>query len=475
MQDNIFRKYDIRGKVGLGSSAEFDLDKTYDLGMALAYFFLKHRPEIKTVAIGMDGRSHSPIIKDALRDAMQDSGLDVVFIGVCPSPVLYFTLHNKIDNKNIDAGLMVTASHNPKEYNGIKICFNKKNVWGDQVQEIKELFKEKKRVLSGVKGSCCEQAVIPQYIQWLKKHFNNLVGMDLSVVVDCGNGVGGTIMPQLIEQMEWKNIQTLFQEVDGDYPNHEADPVVYENMRFVKEALEKTDAQIGIGLDGDCDRMAPMTKNGELVTGDKLLAVYAKPILQDNPGASIVCDIKASSGLLEIVENMGGKISLSPSGHSIVKKLMSEQGALLGGELSCHFFFADRYFGYDDAFYSMMRLFEILVKDKKSLQELISLFPKKISTPEMRIECADNKKKEVVQQVKLLFEKKPNVTLVTIDGVRAIMDYGWGILRVSNTQPAVSLRLESSTEEGLEKVKHDFYNAMSPHFDQDVLKEHMVI
>jgi len=463
MKDSIFRKYDIRGKVG----TEIYLDKVYDLGLALAHYFLQKNPELKTVAIGMDGRTHSPDVKLHLAKAMNDSGLDVFFIGVCPSPVLYFTLFNK----NIDAGLMITASHNPKEYNGIKICLNKKMVCGDEIQKIKGFFKEGESTIAFIKGSYSEQDMIEPYVAWMKEHFKHLVGMDLSAVVDCANAVGGTVMPKLIKAMEWKNIKLLFEEVDGDYPNHEADPVIAENMRFVKDILLMSDIDVGIGFDGDCDRMAPMTKDGELVAGDTLLAVYAQQILKENPGAAIVGDIKASSGFIDVVKVWGGKPCLSPSGHAIVKKCMKQNDALLGGELSCHFFFADRYFGYDDGFYAMMRLFEIMIGLQKSLKELISVFPKKISLPEMRIKCADDKKEDIVEKVKTLFAKRDDVTLITIDGVRATMEYGWGILRVSNTQPVVSLRMESDTPEGLKKVKQDFYHAMKPHFDTCFLKE----
>ncbi|MFC1841813.1 phosphomannomutase/phosphoglucomutase [Candidatus Dependentiae bacterium] len=463
MKDNVFRKYDIRGKVG----SELELDKMYDLGKALAYYFLKHKPETKTVALGMDGRTHSPDIKKSLSDAMLDSGLDVVFIGVCPSPVLYFTLHKE----EVDAGLMITASHNPKAYNGVKICLGKKMVWGQEIQELKKMFHEKKQISSSAKGGYREKDMIDPYIDWMKEHFPSLVGMDLSAVVDCGNGVAGTVMPSLIKKMEWKKVKTLFEKVDGDYPNHEADPVVPENMRFVKDFLQREHVDVGIGLDGDCDRMAPMTKRGELVPGDKLLAVYAKPIIKKYPGAVVVCDIKASEGLAEFVKNVGGNFFMSPSGHSIVKKYMHEHNALLGGELSCHFFFLDRHFGYDDGFYSMMRLFEIMVESGKSLQELIADFPKKCSLPEMRIQCPDDKKKYVVEGVKSLFEKRADVKIITIDGVRVVMDYGWGILRVSNTQPVISLRMEAETKEGLQKVKKDFYDAMRPYFERDFLKK----
>jgi len=463
MKDSVFRKYDIRGIVG----SELNLDNVYDLGKAIAYYFLQNKPETKTVVLGMDGRTHSPEMKKHLCNALLDSGLDVIFIGVCTSPVVYFSLFNE----PVDAGLMITASHNSKEYNGIKICLDKKMVWGQEVQKIKELFQDSRCIETDKKGSYTEKNIIDPYINWMKEHFPHLVGMDLSAVVDCGNGAAGAVMPQLVEKMEWKGVKLLFAEVDGNYPNHEADPTVEKNMQDVKKVLSESDMQVGIGFDGDCDRMAPMTKSGELVSGDKLMAIYAKPFLKKHPNAPIVFDIKASAGLIDFVKTCGGTVCLSPSGHSIIKKYMKENNALLGGELSCHFFFADRYFGYDDGVYAMLRLFEIMLESKKSLQQLVADFPKKCSTPEFRIHCPDEKKREVVKEAKTLFANREHVNVITIDGVRATMEYGWGILRVSNTQPAVTLRLESDTKEGLEKVKEDFYNVMKPHFDDAFLKE----
>jgi len=465
MTDNIFRKYDIRGKVG----SELSIEGIYDLASAIAYYFVQKNPGMKTVVVGMDGRNHSPDIKDKVCKALMDSGLNVIFIGTCASPVLYFALF-KIP---VDAGLMITASHNSKEYNGIKICLGKDMVWGDEIQKIKKLFIDGKHIVADQKGKYSKENMIKPYVDWMRENFKNLIGMKLSAVIDCGNGAAGTVLPLLVKKMEWKNVTLLFDQVDGNYPNHEADPVVEENMLYVKNVLAESDIEVGIGLDGDCDRMAPMTKSGELVSGDKLLAVYAKPILEENSGACVVFDVKSSSGLIEFLKKFGGVPFMSPTGHAIIKTYMKKNNALLAGELSCHFFFADRYFGYDDGIYAMLRLFEIILNSGKSLQELISVFPKKFSSPEMRIECPDNKKKKVVEHAKKIFEKRDDVELITIDGIRVVMNYGWGILRVSNTQPAVSLRFESDSIEGLHKVRDDFFDAMKVDFDEDYLKKEM--
>lgn len=457
MQDVIFREYDIRGKVG----TELIIEDAYDLACAIAYFLVHKNPSVKTVAVAMDGRTHSPAICNEVTRALQDSGLNVLFVGMCPTPALYFALRML----PVQAGLMVTASHNPAEYNGMKVCLGTASVWGKDIQEIKHLFKDRQKVVTTTRGTYTEQLIIPRYVAWLADHFAHLKHMKLSAVVDCGNGAGGMVMPQLIQAMEWKHVQLLYQEVDGTYPNHEADPTIEKNMRDVKNILATTDTCVGIGLDGDCDRMAPMAKSGFLVPGDQLLALYAQAVVHEHPGAAVVFDVKVSSGVIELLEKMGAMPCMSPAGHSIIKEQMKLHHALLGGELSCHFFFADRYFGYDDAFYAMMRLFELLVQSGKSLDELLGAIPKKVSSPEYRVKCPEDKKVPIVAAVKDLFAKRDDAKLITIDGVRATLPYGWGLVRVSNTQPALTIRFESDSQQGLQQVKQDFYTALQPYFD----------
>ncbi len=465
MKDTIFRVYDIRGKVG----SELIIDDVYDLASAIVYHFSQQNPDIKTFAIAMDGRTHSPAIKEEVCRAIIDSGLDVFFVGTCPSPVLYFAMYTA----PVDAGIMITASHNPGEYNGLKLCLGKGTVWGGQIEEIKRLFHEKKRVNSGRKGAYAEYEIIDRYIDWMVNHFYHLVGSDISVMIDCGNGAAGTVLPQLVDAMKWKNVKLLYPEVDGTYPHHEADPTVEKNMQDLKKILQKEDFDFGLGLDGDCDRMAPMTKDGFLVPGDQLLAVFAQELLKEQPGAAVVFDIKSSGGLVELIESWGAKPCMSPSGHSIIKREMKKNNALLAGELSCHFVFKDRHFGFDDGIYAMLRLFEIVENSGKTVSQLISVFPKKVSSPEMRISCDEDVKWDIVDGVKSVLAKREDIEMITIDGVRATMDYGWGILRASNTQSVVCLRFESDSSRGLHQVKEDFFHAMKPYFDDELLKKEM--
>ena len=290
MQDVVFREYDIRGKIG----QELIIDEMYDLTRAIAYYFVSKNPAVQTVAIGMDGRLHSAAIKQEVCAAFKDSGIDVVFIGICPSPVLYFALHTL----PVDAGIMITASHNPKEYNGLKLCLGTTSLWGAQVKEIASLFKQKKHLGPREEGKYQENFLIDAYIEWLANHFSSLIGATFSAVIDCGNGAGAAVIPALIQRMNWPHVSSLCDTIDGSYPNHEADPVVAENMHEVKHALATSSIAVGIGLDGDADRMAPMSKSGYLVPGDELLALFAKSILAKSPHTAIVCDIKSSVGLL---------------------------------------------------------------------------------------------------------------------------------------------------------------------------------
>ena len=467
MQDVIFREYDIRGKVG----SELSIDKVYDLARAIAYYFVQHNPRVKTVAVGMDGRTHSPLIKDELIRGLTDSGLDVIFVGLCPSPALYFALYTL----PVEAGLMVTASHNPADYNGIKICLGKKSVWGSQVNELLRLYKQRSFLQSTQKGSITEKPIIQTYISWLADHFASLKNIPINAVIDCGNGAGGAVVPLLVEAMGWANVTVLYPEVDGTYPNHEADPVKEKNMADVKKVLGTTQATVGIGLDGDADRMVAMTKDGFLVPGDQMLAIFSKQLLLEYPGASIVLDIKSSSSLLEMLGVWGGRACLSPSGHAIIKDQMRAHKALLGGELSCHFFFNDRYFGYDDGIYAMLRLFELIQQSGKSLEQLVREFPKKWSSPEFRLPCDENKKDAVVQAVKSYFLCVPNSQMITIDGVRVTLPYGWGIVRASNTQAELCVRFESDSCDGLRRIRQDFIAALQPYLSSDVLSDLCVI
>ena len=469
MKDSIFKEYDIRGIVG----KEFSIDDAGIIAKAIVTYILRKGTKTSTIIVGMDGRIHSPQIKERVTEAITSMGINVINVGLCPTPVFYFSLFN---NKKAHSGFIITASHNPKEYNGFKICLDQKSVWGKQIQEIKNLCYSNKpyQKLSSKKGTIKNWNAVDAYINWLEQHFSHLKNLSIPVIIDCGNGTAGVVIPKLIEKMNWKNTKLLFEEVYGAFPNREADPTVLANMQeVIKQLKNDPDLEFGIGFDADCDRVSPITKGGEIVAGDRLLAIYAKQVLLDNPGAAIVFDIKSSQGLIEELKKMGAQDIISPSGHTIIKDAMRKNNALLAGELSGHFFFKHRYFGYDDGIYAMMRLFEILHQTKKSLETLLSAFPVKASSPEYRIECKEEKKAIIVEDVKNHFIKKTGVKAITIDGVRAQLDYGWGLVRASNTQPVISLRFESDSQEGLQKIKNDFIKALLPYFEEGFLKKEL--
>jgi len=463
MKTTIFREYDIRGIVG----DELVIEQVYDLARAIVTFFKKKYPNATTIIVGRDGRTHSPVIFSHITNAITDMGLHVIDIGICPTPATYFAACFL----NIPIALAITASHNPKQYNGIKMV----GVWGAQIQEIKNIFQQKAfdSNISGISGTIRTHDIISDYIEYLANHFSHLKKYPIKAVIDCGNGAAGSVIPELIKKMEWPNIKLLCETVDGTFPNHEADPTVRKNMLDVIEALEQNqELEVALGFDGDADRMNPMTKSGHLVPGDQMLGIYAQYMLKDFPGATVVFDIKSSGGLIDFLTKHNGVPYMSPSGHSIIKERMAATKALLGGELSCHFFFHDRYFGYDDGIYAALRLFEILHATQKTLDQLLQDFPKKVSSPEFRIMClSDSQKTVIVEHVKTIFAARKDLELITIDGVRAHMNYGWGLARASNTQPAISLRFESDTQEGLHHVKTDFFNALQPYFEEQRLRK----
>jgi phosphomannomutase/phosphoglucomutase len=452
MQDHIFRTYDIRGKVGL----ELSVDHVAQLAHAIAHYYRQQDQSVQTVSVGMDGRTHSLAIKEQLVKGLQESGLDVVFIGVCPSPVLYFSQYWL----DVQAAVMITASHNPHEYNGFKICLNKKSVSGVQIQKILKLFKQKVNAKCDKIGDYREHMLVPEYVQFLKQLFPDLVGADVNTVFDTGNGAVGAVLPELVEAMQWKRATLQCIEVDSLQATHEADPTHDNNVLDLKETVLKKHAALGIGFDGDGDRMGAVTGGGRLISGDTLLTLYSEPILQVTKGATVACDIKCSNIVKEMIQKWGGKTQVSPSGHSFIKECMEEHNALIAGELSCHFFFKDRYFGFDDGVYAALRLFELLLQSGTSLEALLAKLPTRKISPELRIDCNQAEGSQIVERLKTYFSLKPNVEITTIDGVRVDTQNSWGLVRASNTQPVICMRFESSTREGLQEIRDAFVEAI---------------
>jgi phosphomannomutase/phosphoglucomutase len=469
MNESIFKEYDIRGII----DTDWTIEEAYDIGRGIFSYMLYNNPLLDRIVIGMDGRLHSADIKKQLIKAAHDSKLDVIDIGLCPTPILYYTLHTT----QVTSGLMITASHNTGEYNGIKICANKKPIWGKELKKIGTIIKERrfyKPVLNRML-TVKQYDAQTSYINFLKKSFVHLIGSSIPLVFDCGNGAAGAIMPTLIKALEFKDATLMFETVDGTFPHHEANPTVKKNMfDLIQTIEEKNNNAIGIGFDGDADRMGVIDENGNLISGDQLLALFAQHIHWKSDSKLIICDIKCSQGLTEALQKYDIDVKMIASGHSIIKNAMAENPhALLAGELSCHFFFADRYFGYDDGIYAALRVIEILHNTGKKMNDLLTFFPQKQSTPEIRITCGEQDKIRIIAAVKETFQSNEAAKIIDVDGIRVQMPYGWGLMRASNTESNFCFRFESDTLEGLQTIQNNFIDALDPLINITSLKEQL--
>lgn len=435
---SIFREYDIRG------IADTDLnDENAELlGLGLGTYYRLNNQD--TVVIGGDVRLSTPRIMATFIKNLQATGCNVIDVGIVPTPVLYFSLfHYDIPN-----GIMVTASHNPKEFNGCKVCANKTSIYGEEIQKIKRIIE--KRQFSSGQGSYEKKDVAPFYIDYLLSSVSIKKG--LKIVIDTGNGTCGPIMERILQRFGVK-FEILFKEPDGNFPNHLPDPTVEKYIKDLIGRVKSEKFDVGIGLDGDGDRIGVIDENGNIIWGDVLLALFAEKIIENQPGAQIIFEVKCSRGLIERIEELGGKPIMYRTGHSLIKAKMKQENAPLAGEMSGHIFFADRYFGYDDAMYASLRLLEIL-SDGKKLSELTLRVPKYFSTPEIRVDTTDDKKFLIVERLKSEFKKR--FKIIDIDGIRVDFGDGWGLVRASNTQPVLVLRFEAKTKNRLDEIKNLF-------------------
>jgi len=373
---------------------------------------------------------------------MISGGLDVVDIGVCPTPVFYFSLFH-LDRQG---GVMITGSHNPSEFNGFKVCAGKETIYGEEIQNLRKLA-EARRFIDG-KGSVSFQEIIPAYQDFILRNIS--LKRKTKVVVDSGNGSAGAVAPQILRGLGCR-VEELYSEVDGRFPNHFPDPTIPDNMKDLIAKVKETGAEVGIAYDGDGDRIGVVDDLGNIIWGDQLMILFARDILQNHPGATIISEVKCSQILYDEIAKHGGRGIMWRAGHSLLKSKMKAEKALLGGEMSGHIFFADRYFGYDDAIYASCRLLEILSQSEKRIPELLSDVPKTFTTPEIRVDCPDDQKFAVVERVKESFRKE--YPIVDVDGVRVLFPDGWGLVRASNTQPILVLRFEAGSVERLEEIR----------------------
>jgi len=432
----IFREYDIRGL----AEGELNPELVTALGKAFGFYIINNGG--KEIAIGRDNRPSSERISKNLIDGIISTGLDVVDVGLVPTPVLYYAV-NTLD---VDGGVMVTASHNPPEFNGFKLLNKKDALFGEQIQEIRKIIEEGE--FPSGDGKLSEKNVDEEYVGEIKKRIK--LKKKLKVVLDCGNGTAGPMAVKVLGEIG-AEIVPLYCEMDGSFPNHLPDPTQEKLMQDLIARVKKENADLGIGIDGDGDRIGVVTAKGEIVWGDKLLALYSREVLKNNPGATIVFEVKCSQLLPEEIERLGGKPLMYKTGHSLIKAKMKEIEAKLAGEMSGHMFFADNWFGFDDAIYSGARLLQILSGSERNLGEIIGEMPKYYSSPEIRLDCADDVKFKVVEKLREIFKEKHEV--IDIDGARVLFGDGWGLVRASNTQPKIIVRYEAKSEERLEEIR----------------------
>ena len=432
---SILREYDVRGIVGdtLSEADARALGKSY-AALALS-------EGAKRVAVGRDGRLHSPSLEAALIDGLTASGLDVVQVGMGPSPMLYFA----VATLGVDGGIQVTGSHNPADYNGFKMLLNGRSVYGE---EIKALGR-RAEVADWVEGAgeVTTADVIPAYIDALLKGFD---GQAYRIGWDNGNGAGGEILDRLLKRLPGEH-HTLYTDVDGTFPNHHPDPTVEANLADLKALVAEKNLDFGIAFDGDADRIGAVDAQGRVIWGDQLLMVLAAPVLKEIPGATIIADVKASQTLFDRIAEMGGTPLMWKTGHSLIKSKMKETGSPLAGEMSGHIFFKHQWYGFDDAIYAAIRLIRAVSESGKSLTQLKDEMPPSIATPELRFPVDDTRKFAVVDEVAARLAAD-GATVDTTDGVRVKTDDGWWLLRASNTQDVLVARAEATDQAGLDRL-----------------------
>lgn len=455
INEDIFREYDVRGVAG----RDIDRDVAVSIGKSFAHLLADSNPNAKCVSVGRDVRLSSNDLSSGIIEGIVSSGMDVYDIGTCPTPLQYFSLFHL----GLDGGIMVTGSHNPPEYNGFKVSIGKDTIYGENIQRLKTIILNRDWITAGRTGTVEKYDVIADYKKRMLEEFaylNDSKYKKLKVAVDAGNGTAGAVVPEILDSIGCDVIQ-LYCEPDGKFPNHHPDPTIIENMQDLISETTKSGADIGFGYDGDADRIGVVDSGGGIIWGDQLMIILSREILKQNKGAKIIGDVKCSQSLFDDIRKHGGIPIMWKTGHSLVKQKMKEEGALIAGEFSGHIFIGDRYFGYDDAIYTTLRLVEIMKTTGKDIKELLSGVRKMCYTPEIRIGCAEGIKKKVVEKVAERFMQYKNnggspckiVDLNTTDGIRIVFEKGWGLIRSSNTQPVVVMRVEAEDELNLNNYR----------------------
>jgi phosphomannomutase/phosphoglucomutase len=437
----IFREYDIRGIVG----EDLDADTVRTIAMAFGTW-LRRRGAGRAV-VGGDCRTSSDEFRRVVADGLVATGIDVVELGMVTTPLTYFALFHL----DIGAGVMITGSHNPKEFNGLKLCADKTSVYGAQIQEIRQIA-ESGEFASG-RGSRRVVDIVPDYIDRIVSDCRIRPDRHFKVVVDAGNGTGALTAVPLLKRLGCDVIE-LFCEPDGDFPNHHPDPTVLANLAALQKAVVENGADVGFGFDGDADRIGVVTEDGAIVLGDMILLTLALDLLRELPGSEIVSEVKGSHLLYSEIAKAGGRGVMWKVGHSLIKARMAETNVPLGGEISGHMFFKYRWYGFDDAVYAATRYLEILDRSGGPASALLAGVPRSYSTPELRVDCPDAVKVPVVEVLKNHYVGAGH-EVVTIDGARVSFADGWGLVRPSNTQPVLVLRFEADSADALERIRSE--------------------
>lgn len=438
LEPGIFRAYDIRGIVGSG----IDESTVYALGLAIGSDIKEQL--LHDVVVGRDARESSPRLIHALHQGLLACGLNVIDIGEVASPVLYFATYYL----GIPSGIMLTASHNPPAYNGLKIIVDGKSLTKTAINALSARILEK-RFLLNQGGQLQYKDVLPAYYQRITQDV--ILERKLKVVIDCGNGVAGKIAPILFKQLGC-DVIPLYCEIDGSFPNHMPDPSMEENMRDLQQKVLETGADIGLAFDGDADRLGVVSEAGKIIWPDQQMLLFSKMILQDYPGKQIIFDVKCTAHLASKISEWGGVPVISQTGHSLLKNKLHEENAPLAGEMSGHIFFNDRWYGFDDGMYVGARLLEIIAAQPKTVTEIFAQFPEAVNTPELKLTVPENKKFAIMEKIKTE-SKFPGANIIRIDGLRIEFPYGWGLVRASNTSPCLTLRFEADTLDSLKRVQ----------------------
>lgn len=447
----VFREYDIRGVVG----KDFDFEFAENLGRAFITL-INDTLGIKNpiVTLGFDARESSPTIIKSLSKGIIESGGSVLHLGLVTSPISYFSTFTIPE---VCGAIMVTGSHNPPEYNGFKISIGKSTIFGEEIQKLKVIMSEN-RYLKG-SGTQKEIDIFTPYLKRYKEEFGQI--QPIPIVLDCGNGAAGCIARRLYETVGLRP-KILFEEPDGTFPNHHPDPTVAENLVDLIAEVKRSKAKVGIGFDGDADRIGVVDETGEIILGDELMALASRFILEKRPGEKIIGDVKCSDRVFDYIQKYGGKPIMWKTGHSLVKEKIKIEKAPFGGELSGHIFFADRNYGYDDALYAGLRVVEILSQTGQTIRQLLSDLPTSFNTPEIRIDTTEEKKHAIVTKLKDVFQSAgSDVKVNLIDGIRVSFPDGWALARASNTQPVLVLRFEANSEMGLKRIRERFESVVN--------------